>query len=131
MVQDAMDKVEIFHHKAGMPVFHSISENSLKNRESRKGLRMSLIKEECEEYLKAEEEDNMVEIADALGDLIYVICGCALEYCIPLDKVYEEIQRSNMTRFREGYRFREDGKLLRSPNWDPPHIKEILDESVQ
>jgi predicted HAD superfamily Cof-like phosphohydrolase len=129
-MKDAMEKVREFHKKAKFPHFYEISKESLDNREKRKDLRMELIKEETKEYLEAEEQNDMIGIADSLADLIYVICGAALEYGIPLDEVFEEVQRSNMTKFKGGPHYREDGKLLKGKFFEEPNIRKILYKKV-
>lgn len=64
-----------------------------------KQLRMSLIKEECEELIsKGIEKNNLVEIADGIADLVYVVVGTAISYGIPFDRVFQEVHRSNMTK---------------------------------
>ena len=68
--------------------------------------------------------DDMIEISDALADLIYVAIGMALVYGIPLDEVWEEVQHSNMQKLGGGVR--EDGKILKPDDWEPPHIAEVL-----
>jgi len=90
-------------------------------------LRVMLLREEFEEYIKAENEDDIVEIADALADLIYIACGTAVSYGIPLDKVFEEVHRSNMAKLVDGKVLRrKDGKILKPEGWTPPDIKKIL-----
>lgn len=61
-------------------------------------MRIGLLEEEFNEYLDAEDKNDLVEIADALGDMIYIIAGTALVYGIPLDRVFREIHESNMTK---------------------------------
>lgn len=91
-------------------------------------LRISLLKEEFQEYLDAESDDNIVEVADALGDMLYIIFGTAVSYGIPLDRVFNEIHRSNMSKFDvNGIPIRrEDGKILKGPNYSKPDIAAIL-----
>jgi predicted HAD superfamily Cof-like phosphohydrolase len=93
-------------------------------------LRRNLLKEEYLEYLKAELEDDFVEVADALADLIYIACGTAVSYGIPLDKIFEEVHNSNMSKLVDGKpMYREDGKVMKPEGWKPPNIKAILDTS--
>lgn len=92
-------------------------------------LRLNLIEEEYDKELKeALFVGDIIAIADALADLLYVTYGFAIEYGIPIDKVFAEVHRSNMTKFKNGANFREDGKLLKGTGFEPPRIKEILDE---
>ena len=90
-------------------------------------LRMDLLEEEYNEYLEAEEKADIVGIADALGDMIYIICGTAASYGIPLQEVFEEIHRSNMAKLVDGKVIRRaDGKVLKPEGWKPPNIEYIL-----
>lgn len=90
-------------------------------------LRMSLLEEEVNEYFDAEESLDIVGIADALADIIYIACGTAVSYGIPLDKVFEEVHRSNMAKLVDGKPiYREDGKVLKPEGWTPPDIQGVL-----
>lgn len=92
-------------------------------------LRMSLLEEEYNEYGKAEEEADIVEIADALADIIYIACGTAVSYGIPLDKVFEEVHRSNMAKLVDGKVIRRaDGKVQKPEGWTAPDIRGVLDK---
>jgi predicted HAD superfamily Cof-like phosphohydrolase len=87
-------------------------------------LRIKLLREEWEEYLEGEANDDIVEIADALADMVYIAYGTAVAYGIPLDKVFEEVHRSNMAKLVDGKVIRrEDGKVLKPDGWTPPDIK--------
>ncbi len=97
-----------------------------------KQLCRTLVKEEYEaELLKAIDEDNLVEIADACGDAIWVIICLAQCYGIPLAEVWSEIARTNMAKFPDGVVLRrpEDDKILKPPGWKPPDIARILNEA--
>ena len=90
-------------------------------------LRKSLLTEEYNEYITAEVEDDIVEIADALADIIYIACGTAVAYGIPLDRVFAEVHRSNMAKLVDGKVIRrEDGKVLKPAGWTPPDVAGIL-----
>ena len=91
-------------------------------------LRISLLKEEFNEYLFGEYNDDLVEIADALGDMLYIIHGTAVSYGIPLDEVFTEIHRSNKSKLGEDGKpiYREDGKVLKGPNFFRPDVAGIL-----
>ena len=90
-------------------------------------LRVRLLREEFNEYIEAENENDIVEIADALADIIYIACGTAVSYGIPLDKVFDEVHRSNMAKLVDGKPIRrEDGKVLKPEGWTPPDIKSVL-----
>ena len=95
-------------------------------------LRYNLLKEEFEEYEAAESTDNLVEIADALADIIYIACGTAVSYGIPLDKVFAEVHRSNMAKLVDGKPiYREDGKVMKPEGWTPPDVEGVLNRSHQ
>jgi predicted HAD superfamily Cof-like phosphohydrolase len=121
MFKDVIDFHKAFGQKVGdKPELPDINE---------RGLRMKLLREEFEEYMEAEEENDLVEIADALADLIYIACGTAVSYGIPLDKIYDEVHRSNMSKLVDGKPiYREDGKVMKPEGWSPPDIKGILEK---
>jgi predicted HAD superfamily Cof-like phosphohydrolase len=91
-------------------------------------LRLDLIEEEYKELQDAVAAGDMVETADALGDLIYVVYGMAIELGIPLPDVVEEIHRSNMSKLGlDGHPiYRYDGKVLKGPHYTPPNISSVL-----
>ena len=98
---------------------------------SKNTLRFDLMKEENEEYLEAANNNDMVEVADALGDMLYILCGTIIEHGMQdkIETVFEEIQRSNMSKLGEDGQpiYREDGKVLKGPNYFKPNIKQILE----
>jgi predicted HAD superfamily Cof-like phosphohydrolase len=97
---------------------------------SERTLRQMLLAEEMWEYNKAENENDIVEIADALADIIYIACGTAVSYGIPLDKIFEEVHNSNMAKLVDGKVLRrEDGKIQKPEGWKPPDIAAILNTS--
>lgn len=87
-------------------------------------LRVRLIEEELDEFRQAAHDEDFVKIADALGDLLYVVYGAADAYGIDMESVFAEIHRSNMTKV-DGPR-RADGKILKSANWSPPRLEGII-----
>ena len=95
-------------------------------------LRFNLMKEENEEYLEAAKNNDLVEVADALGDMLYILCGTIIEHGMQdkIEAVFNEIQRSNMSKLGEDGQpiYREDGKVLKGPNYFKPNIAEILDK---
>lgn len=95
-------------------------------------LRFRLMQEENLEYLEAAKNKDIVEIADALGDILYILCGTILAHGLQhkIVEVFNEIQRSNMSKLDVNGKpvFREDGKILKGPNYFHPKIKEILDK---
>jgi predicted HAD superfamily Cof-like phosphohydrolase len=94
-------------------------------------LRHRLMQEENDEYLEACRQGNLVEIADALGDKLYILCGTILKHGLQdkIEEVFNEIHRSNMSKLDENNQpiFREDGKILKSNRYFKPDIKTILD----
>ena len=116
--------------------FHSAFGLGMKNTptadigEARNMLRFNLMKEENEEYLEAAQNNDLVEVADALGDMLYILCGTIIEHGMQekITEVFEEIQRSNMSKLGEDGKpiYREDGKVLKGPNYFKPNIAEIL-----
>lgn len=95
-------------------------------------LRYKLMREENEEYLDAANNNDLVEVADALGDMLYILCGTIIEHGLQhkIEEVFEEIQRSNMSKLGEDGEpiYREDGKVLKGPNYFKPNIKAILEK---
>ncbi|PCJ85762.1 MAG: hypothetical protein COA57_07270 [Flavobacteriales bacterium] len=128
-MQDTIDKVRDFHDAFGIENTDyptaSLPENEYM-------LRYNLMKEEVEEYLEACKNDDLVEIADALGDQLYILCGTLLKHGLQhkIEEVFCEIQRSNMSKLDENDQpiYREDGKVLKSNRYFKPDIKEILQE---
>jgi NTP pyrophosphatase (non-canonical NTP hydrolase) len=118
-MKSAMDAVRAFHSKYNVPIGTSFNDRD------RRRLRVSLLVEEFNEYLEGEQANDKVAIADGLADMVYIICGTALEYDIPLALIFEEVQRSNMTK--NPPQNREDGKILKGPDFEPPRIREIMD----
>jgi predicted HAD superfamily Cof-like phosphohydrolase len=95
-------------------------------------LRFNLIKEENEEYLEACKNNDIIEIADALGDQLYILFGTILKHGLEhkIEEVYDEIHRSNMSKLDENGKpiYREDGKVLKSKLYFKPNIKKILNQ---
>ncbi len=96
-------------------------------------LRHRLMHEENEEYLEAAQKGDLVEVADALGDMLYILCGTILKHGLhdKIEDVFEEIQRSNMSKLDANGQpiYREDGKVLKSELYSRPDIASILKES--
>ncbi len=97
-------------------------------------LRYKLMREENEEYLEAANSNDLVEVADALGDMLYILCGTIIEHGMQhkIEEVFEEIQKSNMSKLGADGKpiYREDGKVLKGPNYFKPNIEEILKREV-
>lgn len=98
-------------------------------------LRFNLMKEENEEYLEAAKNNDLVEVADALGDQLYILCGTILRHGMQhkIEEVFQEIQRSNMSKLDENGNpiYREDGKVMKSDLYFKPNISEILKEELK
>jgi predicted HAD superfamily Cof-like phosphohydrolase len=118
--------------------FHSAFKLGIKNEPiadlgaAKNLLRFNLMKEENEEYLEAANANDLVEVADALGDMLYILAGTIIEHGMQykIAEVFDEIQRSNMSKLGEDGHpiFRADGKVLKGPNYFKPNISEILEK---
>lgn len=122
---NAQDMVREFHTLFGLPI-RTEPTTVLSPGESE--LRMNLLDEEVVEYFDAVYDDDIVEIADGLADIVYIAFGTALVYGINLNAVLEEVHRSNMLKIWDDGKvhYREDGKVLKPPYWEPPNIAEVL-----
>ncbi len=126
-MKNKIKAVELFHNAFGLGVSQEMQADlgTAKNK-----LRFNLMDEENKEYLEAAESNDLIEVADALGDMLYILCGTILEHGMQykIEEVFEEIQRSNMSKLGSDGRpiYREDGKVLKGPNYFKPDIKEIL-----
>ena len=91
-------------------------------------LRIELIVEELNELIDANEDKDLVGIADALTDILYVTYGAGHAFGIDLDSCFREVQRSNMSKLGEDGKpiYREDGKVLKGPNYSEPNLKKTL-----
>lgn len=98
--------------------------------EEKNRLRYNLMKEENEEYLEAVQNNDLVEIADALGDMMYILCGTIIEHGLQdkIEAVFDEIQRSNMSKLGEDGNpiYREDGKVMKGPNYFKPDFSKLI-----
>ena len=123
------DAVHEFHTAFGLGIKNEPTANigTAKNL-----LRFNLMKEENEEYLEAANANDLVEVADALGDMLYILAGTIIEHVMQykIAEVFDEIQRSNMSKLGEDGHpiFSEDGKVLKGPNYFKPNIGEILEK---
>jgi predicted HAD superfamily Cof-like phosphohydrolase len=99
--------------------------------ETKNTLRFNLMKEENEEYLEAVQNNDLIEIADALGDMMYILCGTIIEHGLQykIEAVFDEIQRSNMSKLSDDGKpiYREDGKVMKGPNYFKPDFSKILE----
>ncbi len=127
-MKSKIDAVAKFHQSFGL----GVSETPRADLgEAKNLLRYNLMDEENEEYYEAAQNGDLVEVADALGDMLYILCGTILEHGMQhiIEDVFEEIQRSNMSKLGENGKpiYREDGKVLKGPGYFKPDIKTILD----
>lgn len=139
------EQVRQFHEIFG----HPINETPTVPDDSLRDLRIELIREELEEFVEAmtgcgakvkitwdlidkEPEVDLVAAADALADLIYVVCGAAHVMGINLQAVVNEVHRSNMSKLGEDGKpiYREDGKILKGEAYEPPDVAKVLDTIV-
>lgn len=122
-----IEAVTEFHKAFGLGIKNSPSADL---GEDKNLLRYKLMREENEEYLEAANSNDLVEVADALGDMLYILCGTIIEHGMQdvITDVFEEIQRSNMSKLGEKGKpiYREDGKVLKGPNYFKPNFDEIL-----
>ena len=91
-------------------------------------LRISLIEEELSELKEAIENKDIKEVADALTDILYVTYGAGHAFGIDLDKCFDEVQRSNMSKLDENEKpiFNEHGKVLKGPNYFKPNLEKFI-----
>ncbi len=121
-------KVEEFHDSFNIPNNYqptvNLSEKDIQ-------LRYDLMREENEEYLEAAKNGDLVEVADALGDQLYILLGTILKHGLQhkIEEIFNEIQRSNMSKLGADGKpiYREDGKVLKGPDYFKPDIESILD----
>ena len=97
-------------------------------------LRFDLMKEENEEYLEAANNNDLIEIADAIGDMLYILCGTILTHGLQdkIGAIFNEIQRSNMSKLGLDGKpiYRDDGKVLKGPEYKKPNFKIILGDVI-
>ncbi len=128
-LRETIEAVETFHDAFGI-------ENNYKPTvdltESDILLRYKLMREENEEYLEAAQNGDLVEVADALGDMLYILCGTILKHGLQdkIAEVFQEIQRSNMSKLDKDGKpiYREDGKVMKSELYFKPDIETILNK---
>lgn len=128
-MESKIKAVEQFHISFGL----GVSKKPMADLgEAKNLLRFNLMDEENKEYLEAANEGDLIEVADALGDMLYILCGTILEHGMQykIEEVFEEIQRSNMSKLGEDGNpiYREDGKVMKGPNYFKPDIQSIMDK---
>jgi len=124
-----IEKVKEFHSTFGIGIGADFREQLPENTVR---LRHRLMEEENNEYLEAALKGDFVEVADALGDKLYVLLGTIIEHGMQnvIQDVFDEIHRSNMSKLGEDGKpiYREDGKAMKGKNYSPPDIKNILEK---
>ena len=127
-MKEFIKKVEEFHNAFGIENATSPTNVEVETYE----LRTELIMEETREYLEACQEGNLTEIADALGDQLYIIFGSILKHGLQdkIEEVFNEIHRSNMSKLGEDGKpiYRKDGKVLKGPGYTAPDIDSIINK---
>ena len=93
-------------------------------------LRYNLMKEENEEYIEAARSNDIIEVADALGDMLYILCGTIIEHGMfdIIEDVFDEIQKSNMSKLGADGKpiYRKDGKVMKGPNYFKPNFSKFF-----
>jgi len=128
LFKSIIEKVKVFHETFGIKNNTSptmVNDNIAK-------LRFDLMIEEVNEYKEAHENNDLVEIADSLGDQLYILCGTILAHGLQdmIEPIFNEIQNSNMSKLGEKGKpiYREDGKVLKGPSYFKPNIAKLLEE---
>ena len=118
------DKVGEFMKTFGQEVKNEPSFSTNKINE----LRVSLIQEELDELKEAMQSKDLLEVADALTDLLYVTYGAGHAFGINLDKCFDEVQNSNMSKLDENGKpiYNEFGKVMKGPNYFKPNLKKFI-----
>lgn len=129
MTSRLSDMTREFHEVYGLRINEL---PTLRVPEAEKDMRVALIEEELEELKTALSQNDIVEVADALADLLYVVSGASHVFGIDLDAVLEEVQRSNLSKLDADGNpiYRADGKVLKGPNFSEPDINKVLVEQV-
>ena len=127
MIKKPIEAVTKFHESYGLGIEHTPKANLPKNISE---LRFNLMKEENEEYLQAAQAEDLIEIGDALGDMLYILCGTIIAHGFQdkIESIFDEIQRSNMSKLGADGKpiYRKDGKVMKGPNYFKPDLKKIL-----
>ena len=118
------NKVGIFMKTFGQEIKNkpSFSTNKINK------LRVDLIKEELEELIEAMNNNDLVEVADALTDILYVAYGAGHAFGIDLDKCFDEVQNSNMSKLDENGKpiYNDAGKVMKGPNYFKPDLSKFI-----
>ena len=118
------EKVRLFMQTYGQEVKNKAEFSNEKTNK----LRIDLIKEELEELQQAMKDKNLLEVADALTDILYVTYGAGHAFGIDLDKCFEEVQNSNMSKLGSDGKplYNESGKVMKGPNYFKPDLSKFI-----
>lgn len=125
MTKTPYEQVWEFHKAFDQPRYTYPSLPDQKRRE----LRQELLREEYEEYKVGEEKNDLVQIADALADMTYIIYGTGIEYGLPMDEIFAEVHRSNMSKLDPVTGkpvYREDGKVMKPATYSKADLASII-----
>lgn len=114
MVEEFMDKAEQY-----VPLRPTLLDKKTQE------LRIDLIQEEFDEYKEGVEEQNLTKIADGLADMLYVIIGAASAHGLNLEPLFNEVHRSNMSKFIDGHKA-ENGKWIKGPSYSPADFRNLI-----
>ena len=127
MIEKPINSVKKFHNAFNIDISDKPTVNISFDKIE---LRHKLMFEENQEYYEAAKNMDLIEVADALGDMLYILCGTILTHGMQhkIEEVFDAIQDSNMSKLGEDGKpiYREDGKVLKGPNYLKPNLKEIL-----
>ena len=93
-----------------------------------RALNLKLLEEEVKELSDASQANNIVEFADAIADILYVVIGFAVTHGIPIVEIFHEVHKTNMAKFVDGKPIlrESDGKIMKPPGWTPPDVAGII-----
>lgn len=125
------DRVKQFHDVFGHPISSTPTlthYGEADKDEKLQKLRLDLIREELEELEGAMNDRDIVGVADALTDILYVVYGAGAVFGIDLDRTFDEVHRSNMSKLGADGKpiYRDDGKVLKGPSYTPPDLRAVL-----
>jgi predicted HAD superfamily Cof-like phosphohydrolase len=117
------DDVRVFHDKFDLPR----ASKPRKMSPAEETLRFQMIAEEMTEMMVAHEAGDVIALADAIADVVYVVLGFAVELGLPFNQIWNEVHRTNMMKSKTNKRA--DGKLMKPEGWEPPALGPIIEEA--
>jgi predicted HAD superfamily Cof-like phosphohydrolase len=130
-MEKQVEQVKEFYKKFRVPFPDSLKFITVE----RAAMRNNILSEEVNELLNATLNNNLVEVADAITDCMYILIGTAIEYGIAdkLPQLFDEVHKSNMSKLDENGNpiYREDGKVMKSNNYKSPNISDIIWPTIQ